>query len=224
MKAGGGASHSHSANSISFNQPNQFHSTLLMNWWLMKKWMKLNEGMSAVSPGWLCPKKTNKQIHFQLNLIWFVFVGRPATIRQKKSINQSINQINQIFNLNWWLMIVDDFVGADRPPREAHQFIHFIHKLKRSLGPQSSSILSLFLWIAHSQRAIQKEIKRIEWAAARNQTVPFLQLLISLSFHYHSMKFHQLLKYFHCLIPLITVIILLFSFFPFHKVKWKQIK
>ena len=60
----------------------------------------------------------------------------------------------------------------------------------------------------------KNELKRNECFAdgrlQRNQTVPFLQLLISLSFHYHSMKFHQLLKYFHCLIPLITVIILSF--------------
>ena len=121
----------------------------------------------------------------------------------------------------WW--IVDDcwFEWLASPP-----LLCWLHSARHTpqRAAQGRSKLHFF-----SSPIRKNELKRNECFAdgrlQRNQTVPFLQLLISLSFHYHSMKFHQLLKYFHCLIPLITVIILFFNSIPFNsRIKWNEIK
>ena len=124
MKAGGGASHSHSANSISFNQPNQFHSTLLMNWWLMKKWMKLNEGMSAVSPGW--PTTINFTFlsinEWKVCCLW---AGQPPFAKRNQSINQSIKSIKfSIWIDDWWLLMISLALTALRE-KHINLFISF---------------------------------------------------------------------------------------------------
>ena len=106
------------------------------------------------------------------------------------------------FSIWIWLEEIE-WNGLARPPS-----FHLLHFISANTGraAQGRSKLHFF-----SSPIRKNELKRNECFAdgrlQRNQTVPFLQLLISLSFHYHSMKFHQLLKYFHCLIPLITVII-----------------
>ena len=64
-----------------------------------------------------------------------------------------------------------------------------------------------FYWFLHSSHSKEKKWKEINelngQAESSNSSSPST---------IDSMKFHQLLKYFHCLIPLITVIILLFIF------------
>ena len=131
------------------------------------------------------------------------------------------------FNLNVWFVLIDKLIGGAHSlillfSSSIRQICELIEKKRRRMAcspaPASLKIKDFQItlpaakqqfhqlhFISHSQR----EMKRVDGLLPlqRNQTVPFLQLLISLSFHYHSMKFHQLLKYFHCLIPLITVII-----------------
>ena len=167
-------------------------STALIHYFSLKKQKKIGWcccllllcGALAGSPP-ITPQRErqpNQSILLQLFSLLFFFIWFMNQIKEKKKKTMELPSLRE-----------NVFI-----PKKFHFFfIQYI--LLGSQWPQHSSIQSFFSFS-------KRRMKWIEWIAdgrlQRNQTVPFLQQLIPIF-----TNFHQLLKYFHCLIPLITVII-----------------